>query len=157
MLSDEKRKELEAAGKLSKGNVLILKPGIDPPKEEVNEVAELAKRMDKIQEQSVQMLEKFTESIDKIKDRKLDIPRDKELSEVVKKLPGMVKTITNTTNKQYTSLFKELIEIVKTDKTITIENQNKPKAYNSIVKEREWDPKSKQSLIKRVKHKPVEE
>ena len=90
MISEDRRKELENEGKLKTGNAVVLKKGKKIEKLN-NEVAEIAKKMDQtveaIQAKNTKIFEKLTESLEALQNRKIDIPRDKELTEIVKKLP----------------------------------------------------------------------
>ena len=141
MISEKRRKELEASGKVKSGNVVVLKKGKEPQKPKVNEVAEIAKKMDatfeSAQKQNLQMFEKLSESLDAIRKQKIDIPRDEELTEIVKKLPEIIKEINDTTNKRYASLFKELIKIIKTEKPVATESMEKPKKLVFTVETRD--------------------
>lgn len=131
MISEKRRKELEASGKIKPGKVRVLKKGkkIEPPRK--NEMAEIAKKMDatleSVQKQNLQIFGKLSESLDAIQNKKADIPRDKDLTEIVKNLPGIIKEINDTANKRYALLFKDLIQIVKTEnKPVVMEKQEKP-------------------------------
>ena len=94
-------------------------------------MAEIAKKMDatleSVQKQNLQIFGKLSESLDAIQNKKADIPRDKDLTEIVKNLPGIIKEINDTANKRYALLFKDLIQIVKTEnKPVVMEKQEKP-------------------------------
>lgn len=160
MISEKRRKELEAEGKIETGNVVAIKKpkkntAISKSMEDTDTVQIVIKNDRKSHKQGEatnQTLEKIIETLEasknmkfelpkieipKIEIPKIEMPRDKDLVAIVKILPKIIEA----SNKRHADLLKEIIGLYKAleGRPITIENnqQDKTKIIKSKVTKRD--------------------
>ena len=106
MISKERREELKKEGKIKSGKVVVLKKGVPTPKETKHPMADFANSLEaslsSMHKDNKQLIETITRSI---QDRVISIPKDMELTDLIKKLPDMIEGM----NKRYSKLMEDVI------------------------------------------------
>ena len=112
MIDEERRKELKKEGKIQPGSVRVIKK---PVKEKKDPMADAMKRLetsiDSMHKEGNRLSEMIVGNVRLIQDRQIDIkiPKDAELTELIKKLPGTIKAMDD----GYTKIINELVAILK--------------------------------------------